>query len=157
MSLDIVAGLIIVGFVGLGFRSGAKAQLLRLGGLAVAFFGAASLARLVTHLFYSSENTTEPILMWGMTALMFMVLYTAIAIVGHMLLRRDGGPSKKDRLAGACIGLAKALLLTLGIGAAVLLSYDDLSRIDPQDRLHVRDSLVLASCRSGRDSLSSDR
>jgi uncharacterized membrane protein required for colicin V production len=139
VTVDIICGFILVLLTGLGYKSGAIAQIVRLGGLVAAFFAAPYLADLATE--------DEPILHWGLTALAFAAIYTAVAIIGHFLLSRDKGPSKNDRLAGAALGTLKAAALTGLVAASLHILESDLRRVDPQDRLHVQHSMVVATAR----------
>lgn len=135
MTVDIACGFLIVVFVGLGYKSGAVAQLVRVGGLVAAYFGAPRVAELV--------GGAEPILTWALTALCFAAIYTAVAIGGHFLLSRDGGPGKTDRVIGAGIGLLKAAALATVLGVSLHILTPDLRDVDPNDRLRVRDSQLI--------------
>lgn len=135
MTVDILCGFLLVLFVGLGYKSGAVVQLVRIGGLVAAYFGAPPLADLVAE--------SEPILHWGLTALAFSAIYTGVAIGGHFLLSKDGGPGKRDRLAGAGIGLVKATALSAVLALSLHILGPDLKDFDPEDRLHVQNSFVI--------------
>ena len=135
MTVDIVCGFLLVLFVGLGYKSGAIVQLVRIGGLVAAYFGAPALADLA--------SGSEPILHWALTALAFAAIYTGVAIAGHFLLANDKGPSKGDRLAGAAIGLCKAAALSTVLAISLHILAPDLRSFDPHDRLHTRDSMAV--------------
>jgi hypothetical protein len=135
MTVDIVCGFLLVLFVGLGYKSGAVVQLVRIGGLVIAYLSAPRLADLAAE--------SEPILHFGLTALAFSAIYTGVAIAGHFLLSNDQGPSKKDRLAGAGIGLVKAVALSCVLAISLHILAPDLKKFDPEDRVHVQESMVV--------------
>jgi len=136
VSLDILCGFLLVALIGLGYRSGAIAQGIRLGGLVAAFLLAPRLADLI--------GNDEPVLHWAITALAFSAIYTVVAIIGHFVLSRDKGPGKWDRLAGAGLGLVKACVIASILAASLNILSPNIREIDPKDRLHLQDSMILA-------------
>ncbi len=147
MALDIIAGVLLVALVGLGYHKGALSQMAWLVAGVVAVAGAAPAGAVVTQSIYGVPKMEAPMLQAGMMVLGGAIVYVLIAGVSLLavrFLRRDRErPSGTDRFGGALLGLGKAAIVIYIAGASVLHMGTTLQEADPADQLRLRNSEVL--------------
>ncbi len=151
MALDILAGIVVVGLAGLGFRKGALAQILNLIAVALAFAAARPAGAVLSLLIYGQTSLDKPFLDFGMTALGGVVIFAIATVVGVLIERfvrdEDEDPSKTDRLGGAAIGAVKGVLVVYLLAAGVLSIEAALEEADPGDELYLQESRVVEVAR----------
>lgn len=147
MALDILAAVVLISMMGLGYHKGALSQLAWLVAGAVAFLGARTAGAVCAQHLYGEAQLGEPVLDVAMTLLGGTIVYILVAGVALLFVRflkqdRDK-PSGTDRLGGAVLGLGKAAVLVHVAAVLVLALHPTLLKADPEDRLQLRDSEVL--------------
>ena len=144
MVVDTLVVLLFVLLSWLGWRAGALSQALRLGAAVAAFVFAPLAAEIVREAVFGVPSASDdPVLAVASLAIAAFALYALITLVGVLLIKAGHALSTTlrttDRLAGASLGALKALVLIyFGLVCLALLQVP-LARIDPDDRLHLRD------------------
>lgn len=153
MALDIICGFLLVILTGLGFKSGFITQLTRLAALALIFFGAPALAKILTQNLYGVDAIDQPILRTAMTVLAASVIYVGSMIFSFLFLRSKKEPGKKDRLAGGILGFIKASVIAYLLASSVHYVEGPLKNLDPDDSMNLQESRVLEVAESWKDIL----
>jgi uncharacterized membrane protein required for colicin V production len=147
MALDILAAVVLISMMGLGYHKGALSQLAWLVAGVVAFLGARPAGAVCAQQIYGTPSLQEPFLDVAMTLLGGAVVYALVAAVSLLFVRflkqDKDKPSGTDRMGGAVLGLGKAAVLVYVAAAVVLSMGATLEKADPEDRLRLRSSEVL--------------
>lgn len=147
MALDLLCGFLLVILTGAGFRSGMLAQLTRFAALTLIFFGAPPLASAAVEKLYGAEALEQTALRLGATALAAATIYVGTMILSYVLLRSRDEPTRRDRIAGAVLGLFKALAIVYLITDGAIFLEPRLQEIDPEDSFHIQDSRLVDATR----------
>jgi hypothetical protein len=147
MALDLLCGFLLVILTGAGFRSGMLAQLTRFVALTLIFFGAPPLANAVVQELYSAEALEQTALRLGAIALAAAAIYLVTMILSYVLLRSRDQPTRRDKLAGAVLGLFKALAIIYLITDGAIFLEPRLQEVDPDDTFHIQDSRLVDATR----------
>jgi hypothetical protein len=147
MALDILAAVVLISMVGLGYHKGALSQLAWLGGGVAALLGARPAGAVCAQEMYGQTALGEPLLDAAMMLLGGSIIYVLVAGVGLLFVRflkRDKDkPSGVDRVGGALLGLCKAAAVVYLAAFGVSQMSQTLQQADPADRLRLRGSEVL--------------
>lgn len=144
MTVDVFVAFILLTLAYLGWRTGALGQLLRIVAALAVLFGGRVAAQLVRDvLFAQSQWSGSVVADVAAYFLAVTLLYTSILAVGWLVIRmmRSASPTlgSLDRAGGAGIGALKAAVLAYVILWGCLLLAGPMERLDPEDRLHLRD------------------
>lgn len=148
MTLDFIALVLLGIFVFLGWRSGALQQCVRVVAIIVVLMFGREVGALVRETLFGSPGFARPAVEVASYFIGAIVVYATISIAGWLTIRmmRAATPSLAtiDRLGGALLGGVKggAIVYVMIVGFALLAI--PLKSQDPDDRLHLRDSVLYA-------------
>lgn len=147
MTLDIVALVLALMFIYMGWRSGAVSQCMRVIAAVVAFMAASPVSRIINDLVFPATDLSGPVLEAMMLVASGILVYMALAVTGWLFARAlwaaSDGVTLLDRSGGASLGLLKSAILVYFLVAAVAMMRAPLERVDEKDVLHLRDSHLL--------------
>ncbi|MBH23642.1 MAG: hypothetical protein CMH57_04065 [Myxococcales bacterium] len=148
MTLDIVCVVIAIILTGFGYFTGALTQVTRLVALLLTFIAAPILARVYKEIIFADAWPGGATLEWGMLLLAGVSIYGGVSLLGFLLTRllhtASEDMSETDKNAGAAIGFVKSVGVIYLVVSSLLLVQAPLERADPDDHLHLRDSVLLA-------------
>lgn len=147
MAFDILAAILFVALVGIGYRKGALSQVSWLAAGVAAYFAAHPAAAVCAQIVYGTPSLEDPLLNLGMLLMGGGIVYVVVAITVGLLarfLRKDkNNPSGLDRFGGAVLGLGKAAVVVYVAAFGVMSIGTDLKEADPSDSLRLQGSRVL--------------
>ncbi len=148
MTLDVMflgLGLIMVY---LGWRSGVTGQVLRVVAAIAVFFLTAPVSGMLREVWLGEQMVASPGIEVSSMFLSAVVVYVEVTLLGNMiigLMRKTSETlSGLDRLGGVGLGAIKALLLVYVLAVCANFLYGPLERLDPGDRMHLRDGEATA-------------
>ncbi|MEO1270429.1 MAG: CvpA family protein [Myxococcota bacterium] len=148
MTLDVLAVVIALLLTGFGYFTGALTQVTRMIGLILTFIAAPVLARVYKEIIFADAWPGGATLEWGMLLLAGASIYGGVSILGFLITRlvhtASDEMTETDKNAGAVIGFVKSLGVVYLLVSSMLLIQAPLERADPEDQLHLRDSVLLA-------------
>lgn len=147
MVVDILAAVIVVVLVWMGWRSGALRQVLRVLALVLVFVGVPFVAPLMKELVFGESGVASPGVEVGSIFLAALLIYGTLAISAYLVIRIMRAVSLTlslvDRTGGAALGALLATLLVYLLAALVAFLQGPLSERDPDDRLRLRSGRVI--------------
>lgn len=148
LTLDVLLLSIFVLMVFLGWRSGVLGQLLRVVAAVVVIFATAPVSVVLRDVLVKEALVASPMIEVALMFLSAILIYIAVSLLGWLvirLLRKTSETlSTMDHAGGAGLGAIKATLLCYILAICGVFMLGPLERVDPQDRMHLRDGRVTA-------------
>lgn len=148
LTLDVLLLSIFVLMVFLGWRSGVLGQLLRVVAAIVVIFATAPVSVVLRDVLVKEALVASPVIEVALMFLSAILIYVAVSLLGWLvirLLRKTSDTlSTMDHAGGAGLGAVKATLLCYILAICGVFMLGPLERVDPEDRMHLRDGRVTA-------------
>jgi uncharacterized membrane protein required for colicin V production len=147
--LDGVVVCILLIWTALGWRAGASIQAVRLGAGVAAFVVAAPLSGMTKRFVFGEQAVSTPMVEAASLLIAGVSVYIVCRLIGAVIVRAmhaaSGALSWLDHLGGGALGLAKAMVASYFLVSVVYIGSGALESVDPEDALHIRDSVLLVS------------
>lgn len=151
MTLDIFVACIFLLMIFLGWRSGILKQVWRVGAALAVILCTAPVSVVVREIVFPGQHIASVGFEVASMFLAAVIIYVGLSLAGWILIkalrRSSDALSHLDSLGGAALGSIKAALLVYVVALLVTLLYGVFERVDPEDRLHMRDGHVTAFVR----------
>ena len=142
MVVDIICGLLLVGMVILGWRSGAIRQVVRLIAIIAVIVGVPFLSPVIRDIVFAESGRGSPGVEVTSMVMAGVIIYVAFALAGWAAVKVlrfvSAALSVMDRAGGAAIGGIKGVVLVYLCAVLVVMMEGPLAERDPDDNFHLR-------------------
>ena len=149
MTLDLVLLAFFSLLVFLGWRSGFTGQVLRVVAAGCVVVGTSPVSTLGRQALFEHRGiVSNPLIEVASMVAAALAIYIVVSVAGWLVIKAmhmtSDTLSMTDHASGALVGALKAGLIVYICGVFVLLLFGPFQRVDPTDRLHLRDGRVTA-------------
>ncbi len=145
MSLDLVLAALFIIMTGLGWRSGALSQSLRVGAAIAVIFATAPVSAVLRATALANYPAGAALDVASMV-LAALLIYLGISLTGWLIIgalhATSALLSRADRTLGLLMGAIKAALLVYVLATCAVLLAGPLQGLDPDDGWHLRDGVA---------------
>lgn len=152
MIVDILAVLIALAFAVFGYQRGFVFQIVKLLGIALAFFGCYRAGRAAARIFPAWEGVAPVVRVYGLTILSFFFIILTMNLIGILIREmifhgREPGHRKRDKVRGLALGLLDGAFWSVMFLFVVAALPRSLQRVVPFVEHQVNGSFLVAVTR----------